>query len=297
MTPNLRDLLESLRAPLALRGEASRAWDARTATAGFFNPVHPWTVQVLGDAGRAYLAQAGAAARSALPAKLARRGTALLIAAGDHDDLSAWQAAGVVGLHSARPAHEVVFALRAALAQQQAARVVLHGVLLSVHGVGVLVEGAAGAGKSLLALDLVARGHALVADDAVDVVRPAAGILVGRSPRVLQGYLEARPLGVLDLEGMHGARAVRGRQRLDLVVRLQPGRARPLAAAERLAGRRGTRRILGVRLPRLSLALRLGHNLAPLVEAACLDQRLRLDGVDAAAALSRRQARAVRNKE
>jgi HPr kinase/phosphorylase len=264
-------------------------------TAGLFNPVHPWTVQVLGEAGAAYLGQLPAAVRARLPRRLAGRGmTTLIVASGAAlPDPRPWTAAGIDVRQQPGRAHELVYALRreaAAAGRHQ----VLHGVFLHVHGAGVLIEGPAGAGTSALALELLARGHALVADDAVEFCRPAASILIGRSPAVLEGYVETRGLGVLDVRRMHGARAMRARARLDLIVRLARGRPRPLSAAERLRGRRAVRRVLGEPVPVLSLPLR--HNLAALVEAACLDRRLQLDGVDAPAALEKRQARAIRKQ-
>jgi len=264
----------------------------RASGAGLFNPVHPWAVQVLGEAGAAYLSKLTPAQRAALPKQLARGGTTtLIVAAGTQlRDPRPWSAAGIDVEHRPEPAHELVYALRCAAAAG-GRHAVLHGVFLEVHGVGVLLEGVAGSGKSALALELIARGHALVADDAVDVARPAPSILVGRSPAVIEGYLETRGLGVLDVRRMHGGRAVRSRARLDLIVRLQRGRVRALTAAERLGGRRAVRRVLGEPVPVLTLPLR--HNLAALVEAACLDRRLQLDGVDAPGALDRRQQRAI----
>lgn len=206
---------------------------------------------------------------------------------------TAWTAAGIALQRRAQPAHEIVHELRRELAAQQVRAQVAHGVLMVVHGIGVLLEGAAGAGKSTLALELISRGHALVADDAVELQRPAPGILVGRAPATLAGFLEARGLGVLDVRGMHGARALRRHARLDLIVKLLPGRRAPTAAA-RLSGQRSTRRVLGEPVPVLSLPLQTGHNLPALVEAACLDRRLRLDGIEADAVLAARQARAIR---
>jgi HPr kinase/phosphorylase len=251
-----------------------------TPSVGLFNPIHPWTVQVLGEAGAAYLDQLPAARRARLPRALRAAGMATLVVADGVE-------------HRPGPAHELVYGLRceAAAAGRHTVR---HGTFLHVHGAGVLLQGAAGAGKSALALELLARGHALVADDAVEFHRPAPGVVMGRSPAVLAGFLETRGLGVLDVRRLHGARAVRAGARLDLIVRLQPGRPRALAPRERLAGRRGTERVLGEAVPVLPLPLR--HNLAALVEAACLDRRLQLDGADAPAALERRQARAIRRQ-
>ena len=269
---------------------------SRGPTTGLFNPVHPWTVQVLGDAGSAWLDSLKPAVRAALPKKLRAAGMTTLIVAGGGRlrDPRPWSGARIDIQHDATPAHELVHALRrdAALGGRHA---VLHGVLLHVHGAGLLIEGRPGAGKSALALELLARGHALVADDAVEFARPAAGVLIGRSPGVIDGYLETRGLGVLDVRRMHGARAVRAHARLDLILRLKPGRPRALSAAERLAGRRGTRRVLGEAVPVLTLP-QSGHNLAALAEAACLDRRLQLDGVHAPAALAQRQARAIKKR-
>lgn len=265
-------------------------------TAGLFNPIHPWTVQVLGEAGTAWLSKLTPAARIALPRQLKSRGMRTLMVAdgGQLADERRWTAAGIAVEHWPAPDHELVHALRREAASR-ARRIVLHGVLLHVHGTGVLIEGPAGAGKSALALELLARGHTLVADDAVEVTRPAPAILLGRSPAVIRGYLETSGLGVLDVRRMHGARALRASARLDLIVRLERGRVRALTAAERLRGRRGLKRVLGEPVPVLSLPLR--HNLAALVEAACLDRRLQLDGADAPAALERRQARAIRKEK
>lgn len=269
-------------------------------TAGFFNPVHPWTTQVLGDAGTDFLSKLTAAEGAALPRRLAARGMRALVVArgGALADPQPWTAAGIAVERRDAPAHAVVHALRGELAAAAARHRLVHGVLLEVHGVGVLLQGPAASGKSTLALELLARGHALVADDAVELTRPAPGLVVGRCPGVLRGYLEARGLGVLDVRRMHGARAVRARRRVDLLVTLAPARGRAGARA-RLSGRRSTRKLLGEPLPALALPAhsrggQTGHNLAALVEAACLDWRLRQDGIEADAALARRQARAIR---
>ena len=251
-------------------------------------------MQVLGEAGYAWLADLNPAERARLPRKLAARGMTTLIIAGGVtlQDPRSWSAAGIDVVPRTEPAHDLVYAGRRELAGE-GRHAVLHGVLVHVHGTGLLIEGKPGAGKSALALELIARGHALVSDDVVEVVRPAPGILIGRCPGVIGGYLETRGLGVLDVGRMHGRRAVRAQARLDLILRLAPGRARPLKAAERLAGRRGTRRVLGEAVPVLTLP-QAGRNLAALAEAACLDRRLQLDGADAPAALEKRQARAIK---
>ncbi len=170
----------------------------------------------------------------------------------------------------------------------------LHGVLLRVYGMGVLLTGASGTGKSTLALGLIARGHTLVADDAVHFRQAPGGILQGQCDPLLRGHLAVRELGLLDIRTLYGASAVRYRQRLDLVIRLAPRRS-PSARAQ-LNGRRSRQRILGRWVPVLSLSANVGHNLATLVEAACLDQRLRNRGHTASRAFAARQLKAINDK-
>lgn len=168
----------------------------------------------------------------------------------------------------------------------------LHGVLMHIHGLGVLITGASGVGKSELALELLARGHKLVADDAAELRRTGRR-LSGHCPALLAGFLEARSLGILNIRKLYGARAVRRRCAIDLVIELDPPRPTE-SGLERLTGRRGTRTLLGVEVPEISIPIRLGHNLAVLVEAACRDLKLRRRGYHADEDLAQRQLRAIR---
>lgn len=173
----------------------------------------------------------------------------------------------------------------------------LHGVFMNVRGLGVLLRGASGVGKSELALELLTRGHRLVADDAADFTRKGARI-IGRCPPLLKGFLEARSLGILNVRRLYGARALCASAPLDLVITLDaPPRPGDETGLERLSGRRGTREVLGEQIPEVSIPIRLGHNLAVLVEAACGDLELRRRGYHADDDLSRRQLREIRKEE
>jgi HPr kinase/phosphorylase len=171
----------------------------------------------------------------------------------------------------------------------------LPGAFVEVFSLGVLLAGPSGAGKSELALDLVSRGQRLIADDAVEILRPCANLLVGRCPELLRDFLELRGLGVINVRRMYGDGALAPMQRLDLVVRLEQTAA-PAAdeGADRLSGRRGSRDILGVAVPEIFLKAGLGHNQRALVEAACRDHWLRLFGYRADEDMIERQRTALR---
>ncbi|HUP93157.1 MAG TPA: hypothetical protein VM074_12995 [Solimonas sp.] len=169
----------------------------------------------------------------------------------------------------------------------------MHGVFMDIAGLGVLITGASGVGKSELALELIARGHRLVADDAAELRRSGTR-LSGHCPPLLRGFLEARSLGILNVRRLFGARAVRSSCRLDLVIELDAPAGAGDTGLERLSGRRGVREVLGIAVPEISIPIRLGHNLAVLVEAACRDLKLRRRGYHADEDLARRQLSAIR---
>ena len=172
----------------------------------------------------------------------------------------------------------------------------LHGVFLRVEGIGVLLTGDSGVGKSELALELLARGHELVADDAAEF-RLARGCITGYCPPLLQGFLEARALGILNIRKLFGAQALRRSHRLHLIIRLDAPCRASRHGLERLSGTRGTRNLLGLEVPELYLAIRLGHNLAALVEAAARDQKLRMRGYSADEDFMARQLQAIRRTQ
>ncbi|MBL6752414.1 MAG: hypothetical protein ISP90_17985 [Nevskia sp.] len=164
-----------------------------------------------------------------------------------------------------------------------------HGVFLLVHGCGTLLRGRSGAGKSELALELVARGHQLVADDAVDWRRGADGRVTGSCPQPLAGFIEIRGLGVLNVGALYGSSALAPSAALELVIELGAGPGG--GGEERLHGRRGVFEVLGAQIAAISLPARLGHNSAVLVEAACRDHLLRKSGYRADQDLVARQRR------
>lgn len=189
------------------------------------------------------------------------------------------------------PTAQVIDALRVYVSRQLAETVTLHGVFMDVLGIGVLITGDSGVGKSELGLELITRGHGLVADDVVEVSRVAADVLEGRCPELLKDFIEVRGLGLLNIRTVFGETACRRKMRLKLIAHLQ----RPSAGAEmaRLPLDALTENVLGVTVRKVVLPVAAGRNLAVLLEAAVRATILLLRGIDSMEEFMRRQQRAI----
>src|SRR5438309_7207946 len=177
---------------------------------------------------------------------------------------------------SPMPAARVIDKLARYLAKALAESTERHGVFMDVLGLGVLITGESGVGKSELGLELISRGHGLVADDVVEFSRIAAGTLEGRCPAMLKDFLEVRGLGVLNIRTIFGETAVRRKMKLRLLAHLerpQPGARDP---AERLPLTAQSEEILGVTVRKVTIPVAAGRNLAVLVEAAVRNEILKL---------------------
>jgi len=200
-------------------------------------------------------------------------------------------------LRSRETCERLISTLRHELGRQLAARTVLHGVFLDVLGVGVLLAGASSVGKSELALELISRGHSLVADDAPGFSRPAPDAIEGEAPDVLQDFLEVRGLGVLNIRSMYGDAAIRHVKRLQLIIHLEPLTSALRAQLDRLNGNFGSTEVLGVHVAAMTLPVAPGRNLAVMVEAAVRTFLLARRGYHAADDLMQRQERAIEKDE
>lgn len=199
-------------------------------------------------------------------------------------------------LTSPLPSASVIDHVRSYLARQLAEKVSLHGVFMDVLGVGVLITGNSGAGKSELALELISRGHGLVADDIVEFSRIAPSVLEGRSPELLKDFIEVRGLGLLNIRTIFGETACRRKMRLRLITHLerrQPGQDDPT----RLPVEQAFQEVLGVPIRRVVLPVAAGRNIAVLLEAAVRATILQLRGVDANREFIERQQLALRTAE
>jgi HPr kinase/phosphorylase len=153
----------------------------------------------------------------------------------------------------------------------------LHGTFVDILGMGILLLGKSGVGKSECALELVSRGHSLVADDVVRVVCLGERSLEGSSPHLLRHYIEVRGLGIVDLSKLYGIRAIRSKKQIDMVMTLEDWQ--PDTHVERVGLDQQTHTILGVSLPHLTIPVKPGRNISTIVEVGARDQRLKLLGI------------------
>ncbi|MCI9505529.1 MAG: HPr(Ser) kinase/phosphatase [Oscillospiraceae bacterium] len=169
------------------------------------------------------------------------------------------------------------------LTQALAPTITRHGVLLDIAGEGVLITGDSGVGKSEAAIELVMRGHRLVADDAVEI-RRVADQLLGKAPKLIRNYIELRGIGVIDVHQLMGMRAVKKESQIDLVVHLEQWREDKFY--DRFGLDEETVNILGVAVPTTTIPVRPGRNLATIIEVATMNNRHKKYGFNAAQTLA-----------
>ena len=174
-------------------------------------------------------------------------------------------------------------------------QVTMHGTLVDVHGVGLLVVGRSSIGKSEIGLDLVERGHRLVADDTVIITRQAQGILVGRSPELLQDHMEIRGIGVVDIKRLFGIGGTRRQKRVEVIVTLVDWQAD--FDYERIGIDDKGKLILGVEVPEITVPIFPGKNITVIAEAIAFNYLLRLDGYHAAQEFNKRLIRRMQRKK
>ncbi len=270
------------------------------ALVGHLNLIHPNRIQVLGSHEAAYLDSFDNNAFGQLLANLISAMPAAIIAAAGIAApprlVERANSAGTAVFGSPQPAEQVIEHLRRFLAKVLAETTSLHGVFMDVLGLGVLITGDSGVGKSELALELISRGHGLVADDVVEFSRIAATTLEGRCPLMLKDFLEVRGLGVLNIRTIFGETAVRPKMNLKLIVHLQRPVHSGASEAERLPLHELTEDILGVSVRKVVIPVAAGRNLAVLLEAAVRDCILQLRGIHSMREfLGRQQAELKKN--
>lgn len=195
---------------------------------------------------------------------------------------------GIAVLKSSCESSVTMSRLSAYLDDLLAARTIIHGELLDLYGVGVLVLGNSGVGKSETALELVGRGHRLVADDAVEIRKLRDGI-VGRAPEMIRHFMEVRGIGIIDIQAMYGSGAIKLEQPIELVVKLE--NFDEDRDYDHMGRDYDYETIMGVEIPSITIPIKPGRNVAVLMEVAARNFRLKMMGYSAAEQLERRCVR------
>ena len=273
----------------------------RPSLVGYLNTIYANRVQILGTDELAYLDGLEPRLRWETLAKIAQAKPLALLLTKDQpcppdlrdvcneSDTALWA--------SPRRGHELLTYLQYHLARALARRVTLHGVFMEVYSIGVLITGESGSGKSELALELLSRGHRLVADDAPEFTNIAPDILDGTCPDLLQDLLEVRGLGVLNVRQMFGDTSVKRNKYLRLIVHLErqdpENDPKPV---DRLYGDVSSRSVIDIDVPLITVPVAPGRNLAVLLEAAVRSHVLKTKGLDAAQTFVDRQAHQMRHQ-
>ncbi|MDE2272382.1 MAG: HPr(Ser) kinase/phosphatase [Xanthomonadaceae bacterium] len=300
-----RELFENIRERLALRWVAGQSGGERVlqpgspgprrpSEVGYLNIIYPNKLQIIGGEELNYLDGLDSRQRWETVQKIVAQQPVALIITKDQavpaDLREAAEETHTPLWVSARRGHDLLTFLQYKLARALAPQVTLHGVFMEVHSIGVLITGTPGSGKSELALDLISRGHRLVADDAPEFTLIAPDVIDGACPEILRDLLEVRGLGVLNVREMFGHTAVKRTKYLRLIVHLRPDDDEPEDAMVRLTGDVGSREVFDVKVPQITIPVAPGRNLAVLVEAAVRSHMLKSQGIDQARIFMDRQA-------
>ena len=272
--------------------------DARSAAdlIGYLNYIHPYRVQIVGRREVAYLSDDSVEDIERRVARIVTLEPPMIIVADGQVPpnrlVAMCDRAEIPLFVTAESAGHVIDVVRAYLSQLFAERTTRHGVFMDILGLGVLLTGESGLGKSELGLELISRDHGLVADDAVEFARIAPNMIEGRCPPLLQNLLEVRGLGLLDIKTIFGETAVRRKMRLKLIVHLVR-RSTLEENYERLPLHSQTQDVLGLPIRKVVIPVEAGRNLAVLLEAAVRNTILQLRGIDTLKEFMERQQRAM----
>ncbi|NIM39701.1 MAG: HPr kinase/phosphorylase [Hydrogenophaga sp.] len=262
---------------------AIRAARSGADLVGYLNYIHPYRLQVIGEREVAYLTSPSVDDNRRRVARIVTLEPPVLVVADDKpapDELLAMcERAQIPMFATHESAAFVIDVLRAYLSRHFADRATMHGVFMDILGMGVLITGESGLGKSELGLELISRGHGLVADDAVDLYRINQTSVEGRCPELLQNLLEVRGIGLLDIKAIFGETAVRRKMRLQLIVHLVR-RETMERDYERMPYEPLYQDVLGVPVRKAVIQVVAGRNIAVLVEAAVRNTILQLRGID-----------------
>ena len=252
--------------------------------AGYFDYFDPKRLQVLGNVEMSYLSRLSDQARASILDRLfSYKFPALLISRNIPPHPQCLEMAkkhNVTLLRSSDPTSTIVSAIITYLKAALAPRITRHGVLMEVYGEGVLLTGESGIGKSEAAVELLKRGHRLIADDAVEIKKISGNSLIGTSPELIRDYVELRGIGIVNVAKLFGMGAVKIENSIDLVVNIVPWNTHEVY--DRLGLEDQYTEILGVKVPMNTIPITPGRNLAMILEVAAMNNRQKKMGYNAA---------------
>jgi len=275
---------------------AVRAARSGADLVGYLNYIHPYRVQILGEREITYLTNATQGDCKRRIARIVTLEPPVLVLADGQKPLpeliDMCEAARIPMFATPESAAFAIDVLRAGLSKHFADHTDMHGVFMDILGIGVLITGDSGIGKSELGLELITRGHGLVADDSVELYRINQTTIEGKCPELLRNLLEVRGLGLLDIRTIFGETAMRRRLQLRLIVHLV--RREVLERDyERMPSTPLEQDVLGVAVRKVVLQVMAGRNLAVLVEAAVRNTVLQWRGIDTLAEFNQRHRQAM----
>lgn len=275
--------------------------DSSKGLVGHLNFIHPNLIQVLGQSEVNYLNGLDAGECRDLLKRSSTRELACFIVAGANGIppalLEVAEATHTPLFSSPIPSVELMWILRPHLARTLADSTTVHGVFLDVLGVGVLITGDSGVGKSELALELISRGSGLIADDVVELYRVGPESVEGRCPALLRDFLEVRGLGVLNIRTIFGEAALRPRKNVKIVVHLERPSGSDPTYLDRLPLKPGTESLMDVEIRKVTIPVAAGRNLAVLTEAAVRNHVLQMRGIDSTREFVERQTQAMQSDD
>lgn len=252
--------------------------------AGYFDHFEPMRLQVLGNVEMSYLEKLSPSERTIIFDRLfSYKFPSLLIARDippDDECLAMARKHNVTVLRSKEATSTIVSAIITYLKAALAPRISRHGVLMEVYGEGILLTGESGIGKSETAIELLKRGHRLIADDAVEIRKVSGNSLVGSAPQLIRNYIELRGIGVINVAKLFGIAAVKLENEINMVVDIVPWNTREVY--DRLGLEEKYTEILGVKIPLNTIPITPGRNLAVILEVAAINNRQRKMGYNSA---------------
>ena len=260
------------------------------ALAGFYEVFETERIQLIGYAETQYLHSLEPSTKRVMLQKLVdAKPVAIIYTTNIEVDFALIERAqrdGVPVLRTGLKTSQIMANLISALSNYLAPRITRHGCLVEVYGEGILLLGDSGIGKSETTIELIKRGHRLIADDAVEIKRVSAKALVGEAPEIIRHYVELRGIGIVDVRRLFGMGAVKNSEGIDLVINLEPWVQGKMY--DRLGLDNQTMDILGIHVPSITIPVKPGRNLAIILEIAAMNNRQKKMGYNTAEEFNRK---------